>query len=119
TYGRGPGSSGCNVNSDCFFSDGATGFCAANHVCCSAACTDSNTCTTEMCDSTGACTHPFNTNSCNDGNACTTSDTCNGAGTCVGTSITCTPLDQCHVAGTCSGGVCSNPPKPNNSQCED
>jgi hypothetical protein len=119
TYGRGPGASGCSVNSDCFFSNGATGFCAPNHVCCNSACTDSNTCTTEMCDSTGACTHPFNTDPCVDNNDCTTNDKCNGAGVCVGTSITCTALDQCHEAGTCSGGVCSNPIKTNGDHCDD
>jgi MYXO-CTERM domain-containing protein len=120
SYGRGPGSSGCTTNSDCFFANGTTGFCAPNGVCCSAACNDDgNSCTAEACDATGACTHPNRSGTCDDGNACTTGETCQ-SGTCTGGSgVVCAPLDQCHVAGVCAGGVCSNPVKANGTACND
>jgi MYXO-CTERM domain-containing protein len=120
SYGRGPGSSGCTTNSDCFFANGTTGFCAPNGVCCSAACNDDgNSCTAEACDATGACTHPNRSGTCDDGNSCTTGETCQ-SGTCTGgTGVVCSPPDQCHVAGTCSGGVCTNPVKPNGTPCND
>src|SRR5439155_115261 len=59
--------------------------------------------------------------SCDDGNACTRTDTCQG-GTCVGANpVVCVASDQCHDIGTCntSTGVCSNPPKANDTACND
>ena len=58
---------------------------------------------------------------CNDGNACTQTDTC-VAGSCVGGNpVVCTASDTCHSTGTCAPatGVCSNPPKPDGSACDD
>ena len=58
---------------------------------------------------------------CDDGNACTQSDTCQ-AGVCTGSNpVTCSALDQCHDAGTCDTGtgVCSNPPEPDSTSCND
>jgi hypothetical protein len=59
--------------------------------------------------------------SCDDGDLCTRSDTCQ-AGTCTGADpVVCTALDQCHQVGTCnaSTGLCSDPPAPNGSSCND
>jgi hypothetical protein len=38
-----------------------------------------------------------------------------------GNPVTCFPLSPCHVAGTCdpATGICSNPPKPDGSACND
>ena len=54
--------------------------------CCSPTCTfeargsacaaDGNTCTDDVCDGAGACTHPNNTAACDDENSCTANDTC-------------------------------------------
>jgi hypothetical protein len=58
---------------------------------------------------------------CDDGDLCTRTDTCQN-GTCVGSNpVVCTALDQCHNVGTCdpATGVCSNPPKPNDTACDD
>ncbi len=72
---------------------------------------------------TGLCSNPAATNGtpCSDGNLCTQTDTCVG-GSCVGgNSVTCAAQDQCHLAGVCNPatGVCSNPPKPNGTACDD
>jgi hypothetical protein len=76
-----------------------------------------------ICDtSTGVCSNPVKTGSCNDGNACTTGETCQENGSCSGgTTTVCTALDQCHVAGTCdtSTGVCSNPNAADGTPCTD
>jgi hypothetical protein len=59
---------------------------------------------------------------CIDGDACSQTDTCDGAGTCVGGNpVVCAPLDQCHDAGTCDTGtgVCSDPPSTNGTTCND
>jgi hypothetical protein len=58
---------------------------------------------------------------CNDGSLCTQTDTCQG-GACTGGSPTvCTALDACHAAGVCdpATGLCSHPPKPDGSVCDD
>ena len=87
-------------------------------------CSDSNTCTSDLCDTgTGACSNPNVTNGtgCNDANQCTQSDTCQ-AGVCTGANpVVCTPFSQCHVAGVCNTvtGICSNPPAPNGTGCSD
>jgi hypothetical protein len=70
---------------------------------------DSNTCTDDVCNGTGACTHPMKQDgeSCDDGDSCTTGDTCSG-GTCSGTPSSqvcndgnpCT-LDECDPQGGC------------------
>jgi hypothetical protein len=83
-------------------------------------CYNAGTCDTQ----TGQCSNPPKNPGagCDDGTACTAPDQCDGAGTCVGGNpVVCTPLDQCHNAGTCDAqsGLCSNPPKPDNSACND
>ena len=62
------------------------------------ACTDEgNVCTDDQCDGSGACGHPANTASCDDGLYCNGADTCSG-GAC----------DQ-HVGDPCLGGAeCAN-----------
>jgi len=57
--------------------------------------------------------------SCDDGNACTTGEVCNSGQCSGGTTKTCSASDQCHTGGTCdpATGLCSNPAKPNNTQC--
>src|SRR5205814_4708450 len=70
SYGRGPGSA-CSVNSDCFFANGNPGVCAGGS-CCIGACNDGRSCTTESCDTFGACTITPNNAACNDSNPCTT-----------------------------------------------
>src|SRR5262249_46807846 len=47
---------------------------------------DGNTCTDDVCNETGACTHVGTTNPCDDGNACSTGDVCTG-GACVPTGL--------------------------------
>jgi hypothetical protein len=38
---------------------------------------------------------------------------------CEENSVVCEPRSQCHVAGTCFQGVCSDPPKPTGTLCDD
>jgi hypothetical protein len=77
-----------------------------------------------VCDrTTGTCANPPKADgtACDDGDACTRTDTCQ-AGACVGGNpVVCTASDQCHRAGTCdpATGLCSNPPKPNGTACDD
>jgi streptogramin lyase len=95
-----------------------TGFgCGSN-----ASCNDNNSCTVDVCTDTvcSASTAPNGT-ACSDSNACTRTDTCQ-AGVCLGANpVTCTASDQCHVAGVCAPatGICSNPPRPNGTACND
>ena len=80
--------------------------------------------TAGSCDSaTGLCSNPAKANGtpCNDGNACTRTDACQ-AGACIGTNLViCSALDQCHQTGICdpNTGVCSNPPQPDGTACDD
>src|SRR5438094_2331660 len=113
----------CNDGNACTQTDTCqSGTCTgANAVVCSASdqCHDAGTCN----PATGACSNPAKPNgtACNDGNACTQSDACQ-AGVCTGgNAVVCPAPDQCHDPGTCnpSTGVCSNPPKPNGSACDD
>src|SRR5437773_2203290 len=113
----------CNDGNACTQTDTCqSGTCTgANAVVCSASdqCHDAGTCN----PATGACSNPAKPNgtACNDADACTQTDACQG-GVCTGTNaVVCPSPDQCHTAGTCnpSTGVCSNPPKPNGSACDD
>jgi hypothetical protein len=123
----------CRSNADC-----CSGFCpnttykcacpAGTIPCagaCIPACTPLDQChIAGVCNpATGQCTNPIKPNNtpCNDNNLCTQTDTCQN-GTCVGSNpVQCTALDQCHDAGTCdpTTGLCSNPPKPNGTACDD
>ncbi|MBI4518339.1 MAG: right-handed parallel beta-helix repeat-containing protein [Deltaproteobacteria bacterium] len=97
-------------------------------------CDDADVCTDNVCDATLDCQYPFNSDPCDDGVNCTVNDTCDGAGTCAGTTDdslcddselctddTCTlagctntnnaaPCDDgvfCNGADTCDSGSCS------------
>lgn len=84
----------------------------ANGDCCSSACqyesfgspcgSDGNQCTSDQCNGSGACTHPNNTASCDDGQFCTVNDAC-GGGSCVGG-----PARDCSfLSSACNTGVCN------------
>src|SRR2546427_425034 len=82
-------------------------------------CHDAGTCD----PSTGLCSNPPKPDgtACDDSDACTTSEARR-----VGTGgrargALCTSQDQCHEGGTCdpSTGLCSNPPKPDGTACDD
>jgi DNA-binding beta-propeller fold protein YncE len=83
-----------------------------------AACTtDANVCTLDVCDGSGACTHPAG----NAGTVCRpATGSCDVAEACTGTSPTCPPDafqpdttpcsdgNACTTGETCTGGVCGN-----------
>jgi len=95
-----------------------------NGDCCSSTCQldsagqpctpDPSVCTDDVCDGAGVCTHPFNTDPCDDGFDCTVGDTCSG-GTCISGSNAaagtpcnddddlCT-IDSCDANGVCQPG---------------
>jgi hypothetical protein len=81
---------------------------------------DGNGCTDDICDGGGGC-GVDNTDPCDDGNACTMGDTCAGGGCTSGAAVDCSALGQCYDPGTCDTqtGLCSNPPKPPNTTCND
>jgi hypothetical protein len=59
---------------------------------------------------------------CDDGNACNGAETCGGAAGCQpGTPVVCVASDACHDAGICNPatGLCTNPPKPDGTTCDD
>ncbi len=75
------------------------------------ACTsDGNVCTDDVCNSSGACTHPGNDDPCNDGLYCNGSDSCAG-GTC-----------SVHVGSPCTGadgdGDCKESCSETNDNCK-
>lgn len=111
-----PGAS-CALNTDC---DG--GFCA-DGVCCTSAC-GAGAC--DACSKAagaavdGICALLTGT-PCDDSDACTQTDICQ-AGVCAGGNpVACAALDACHDAGACdpATGVCSDPPKPDQTSCDD
>ena len=58
---------------------------------------------------------------CEDGDLCTNNTTCR-AGACKGGTLKlCEPTDQCHADGACNpaDGVCTNPPRPDQTPCDD
>lgn len=126
THTAQPAGSSCNDGNACTQTDqcNAFGTCiGTNPVICPALgqCYNPGVCNTL----TGQCSSSLPKSSgsiCDDGNACTRTDRCDGAGTCVGSNpVVCTPLSSCHDAGTCDAqtGVCSNPPKPPGTLCDD
>ena len=104
--------------------------CTVNDTCVNGACVgtpaacpdDGNACTTSTCDPSAGCVNqpvPDGT-VCSVASPCSTGGTCT-AGVCSGSPVVCTPLDQCHLAGTCDPvtGICSNPPAPDGTACDD
>src|SRR5262249_36855677 len=101
------------------------------------ACDDQNPCTDDTCDPTCTagsndlecdhahigCRHTPNLlNSCSHNDACNGVETCDANGGCVpGVPVVCTASDQCHDVGVCdpASGQCSNPGKPDGSNCND
>ena len=87
-------------------------------------CDDQNPCTVDSCDVATGCINdplPNEGSACDDSNGCTQTDSCQ-SGICVGADpVICTALDACHDAGVCNqaNGVCSDPPKPEGSSCDD
>jgi hypothetical protein len=97
----------CSDNNACTVGDVcASGACKAGAA---TNCDDKNACTTDSCNpTTGACAYTNNTGPCSDGNLCTGSDTCDGAGKCVG-----------GLSVVCKGTVCmSNSCNPSTGQCD-
>ena len=82
-----------------------TGSTCTNSYCCTASCgTDAKCGGTCAGSSTGTCTYPSNTTSCDDGLWCNGTDTCNGSGTCnhqFASGNRCTGTDLCDLQ-TCS-----------------
>ncbi len=118
-----PNGTGCNDGDACTQTDTCqSGTCSgSNSVVCVAQdqCHVAGACHT----GTGLCSNPEKPNgtACNDANACTQSDTCQ-AGACQGANaVVCTQLDSCHQVGVCAPatGVCSNPPEPDGTGCDD
>src|SRR6185436_10599115 len=99
--------------------DGSPGFCAENHVCCTAPCA-SDQCSTATCNVTGACLRDVHGGrSCDDGNLCTHTDTCSPQGNCAGTAITCTSNPNACVTLSCNGtATCASAPRTTGS-CND
>jgi cysteine-rich repeat protein len=118
-----PNGSACNDGNACTQTDTCSaGICTGtNPLVCTASdpCHSAGVCNT----TTGLCSNPAKPNgtACNDGNACTQTDAC-ASGVCTGTNpVVCTASDQCHAAGTCNpgNGVCSDPPQPDGTACDD
>jgi cysteine-rich repeat protein len=69
------------------------------------ACTDEgNVCTNDICNGSGSCTHPNNTNPCNDVLFCNGTDTCNAGSCSIHTGNPCpAPIICDETTDTCSG----------------
>jgi len=57
-------------------------------------CDDGDPCTTDICDPSEGCQHPFNSAPCNDENACTDPDVCS-EGACLGSPVDCGSSNPC------------------------
>ncbi len=96
-------------------------FTAAN-VACTA---DTNTCTNDVCDGSGACTHPFKPagSPCGSSAAglCDNPDTCNSTGVCLANNLpnntTCTDDGNECTSDVCSAGQCTHPAKTDGTAC--
>lgn len=105
--------------------------------CCSSTCqyetalgscaSDSDSCTDDICDGTGTCTHPNNASPCTDGVFCNGVDSCGGGSCSVHAGNPCTGGGECadicnESAGNClvaSGTVCADEGNPCTSdQCD-
>jgi len=118
-----PNGSACNDGSACTQVDSCqTGVCTGSSP---VVCSPLDQChTAGVCNpANGACSNPAAVDGtvCSDGNACSRTDTCQ-SGACAGASfVVCTASDACHDVGTCAPaiGVCSNPPSPDGTVCDD
>jgi hypothetical protein len=85
---------GCSDGNACTYNDvcNGAGTCAGSAV----SCPGNTACASYSCNGTATCAVSYgNGNGCDDGNACTYSDHCNGAGSCVGTTVTCQGNTSC------------------------
>lgn len=84
-----------------------------------AECNDGDACTSDVC-SEGVCSYPNAPvgTPCNDGFFCTARDTCDGAGTCVGSGSRCDDHEDCTVD-SCNEetDTCENVARPNGESC--
>jgi hypothetical protein len=80
---------------------------------------DTNPCTDDYCNGSGACVHPAAVGrACNDNNSCTKDDSCTAQATCVGTAYSCPAPTQCQASVSCDGaGGCTVTNKPNDTNC--
>ena len=69
-------------------------------------CDDNNPCTDDSCDPATGCVYTNNNATCSDGSDDTKDDTCNGAGTCVGTPYDCPEPPQCTASFVKDGQGC-------------
>jgi len=81
---------------------------------------DANVCTDDVCDGTGACTHPANSDPCDDGVFCNGVDTCSG-GSCIHPGDPCLgPDGDADCVESCDEGADScTAADPNGSACDD
>lgn|GEM_PF-2751176 len=66
---------------------------------------DSNTCTDDVCNGAGTCTHPLNVAPCNDGVFCNGADTCSGGVCALHAGDPCTTVGEC--VGACNEAAAS------------
>src|SRR5262249_3201472 len=100
-----------------------SGVCHGTPVADDTVCDDDNDCTASDVCTGGVCggTVLDDGTSCDDHSLCTQTDTCQG-GHCTGSNpVVCPAPDQCHDTPACdpSTGICSNPPLPDNTPCDD
>lgn len=98
----------CNDNNACTWASYCVnGVCDGSGYTVSCA-SDSNPCTDDICDPISGCSHPFNTNSCNDENGCTLNDRCI-LGECIGELKDCNDGNPCtHDSCQFGSGLCIN-----------
>ncbi|MBI5543491.1 MAG: hypothetical protein HY901_06350 [Deltaproteobacteria bacterium] len=84
-------------------------------------CSDANACTDDRCDAYGACAHPANTATCEDGLYCTTSDRCSGAACQSGSARDCSAQTSACSTGRCDESLrrCARDPTNEGGACDD
>lgn len=102
-----------------FDGDCCSGFCqfeSAGSPCAS----DGNSCTDDVCNGAGTCTHPNNAAACDDGDYCTVGDICAG-GVCGGLPRDCSSAGDACNQGVCDSGAgaCVALPVANGTPCDD
>ena len=84
-------------------------------------CDDTNDCTIDSCNPATGCTAtntPAGT-SCNDSSLCTQSDSCNGAGSCIGDPIVCNDTNDCTTDSCNPATGCTTNNAPSGTSCND